>query len=70
MAPQANNNHITCHFKLEKETKGAIRYMQVDGEGNSYGAEAGAELGSVYIRKSAFKDGSVPQKITMVIQPE
>jgi hypothetical protein len=70
MAPQENNNNITCHFKLEKETKGAIRYMQVDGEGKQYGAEAGAELGSVYIRKSAFKDGSVPQSITMIIQPD
>jgi hypothetical protein len=70
MAPQADNNHITCHFKLEKETNGALRYMQVTEEGKPYGAEAGAELGSVYVRRTAFKDGSVPQKLTMIIQPE
>ena len=63
----AGNGSFTCYFKLEKETKGAVRYMQVDEQGNQYGAEAGAELGSVYIRKTAFKDGTSPAKITMVI---
>jgi hypothetical protein len=63
----ANNGSFTCHFKLEKETKGAIRYMQVDEQGNPHGVDAGAQLGSVYIRKSAFKDGAAPAKITMVI---
>lgn len=68
--PSDNNNQITCHFQLEKETKGAIRYMQVTDDGKAFGIEAGAQLGSVYIRKSAFKDGSVPQRLTMTIAPE
>jgi hypothetical protein len=62
----SNGNGFTAHFKVEKETKGAVRYMQVTKDGKDYPQAAGAELGSVYIRKTAFK-GETPERITMVV---
>jgi hypothetical protein len=41
----------------------------VDTDGNEKNANAGGELGSVYIRKSAFPK-AVPQKIKMVVTEE
>jgi hypothetical protein len=37
-------------FKLEKETKGALRYQEVDEKGESL-----AKIGTLYVRKSAFE---------------
>lgn len=35
---------LTLSFKLEKETKGAVRYTQTDGE----------QVGTIYLRKAAL----------------
>ena len=41
---------IEVRFKLEKETKGALRYQEVDEKGESL-----AKIGTLYVRKSAFE---------------
>lgn len=63
------NGSFTCHFNLwkEKETKGTHRYQQVSADGAPYDVQAGAEFGSLYIRKSAFKNGA-PEKITVTVE--
>jgi hypothetical protein len=40
-------------FKLEKETKGALRYQEVDEKGEAI-EQAWAKIGTLYVRKSAF----------------
>jgi hypothetical protein len=52
---------IEARFKLEKETKGAPRYQEVDEEGEVI-EQAGTKIGTLYLWKSAFERGaSFPQ---------
>jgi hypothetical protein len=48
---------IDVRFKLEKETKGALRYQEVD-EKNEVIEQAWAKIGTLYVCKSAFERGS------------
>lgn len=57
---------VTASFKLERETKNAVRYMEVDGAGNEKALDAGAAIGTLYVRKSAFKDGT-PETFTLTL---
>ena len=43
---------MEVRFKLEKETKGALRYQEVDDTGKAV-EQAGNKIGILYIRKSA-----------------
>jgi hypothetical protein len=43
---------IEVRFKLEKETKGALRYQEVDEKGEVI-EQAWAKIGTLYVRKSA-----------------
>jgi hypothetical protein len=45
---------IEVQFKLEKETKGALRYQEVDEKGEAI-EQAWAKIGTLYVRKSAFE---------------
>jgi hypothetical protein len=45
---------IEVRFKLEKETKGALRYQEVDDKGEVI-EQAWAKIGTLYMRKSAFE---------------
>ena len=47
---------MQVRFKLEKETKGALRYQEVDDKGEPI-EQAWAKIGTFYIRKSAFERG-------------
>ena len=47
---------MEVRFKLEKETKGALRYQEVDDKGEPI-EQAWAKIGTFYIRKSAFERG-------------
>ena len=47
---------IEVQFKLEKETKGALRYQEVDEKGEAI-EQAWAKIGTLYVRKSAFERG-------------
>jgi hypothetical protein len=44
-------------FKLEKQTKGALRYQEVDPKGEVI-EQAWAKIGTLYLRKSAFERGT------------
>lgn len=56
-------------FIFERETKGAVRYMEVDAQGKALEMSSGAQIGTLYIRKSALpKTGGIPQHITMDVQ--
>lgn len=59
--------NITLFFIVEKETKGAVRYKEVDGAGNDAFSPA---VGTLYVRKSAMSAGKIPQKLTVTISAE
>jgi hypothetical protein len=44
-------------FKLRNETKGALRYEEIDDTGSLVSVENGAKIGTLYIRKSAMVAG-------------
>ena len=56
------------HFKLEKETRGALRYLEVDENGEVI-EQAWAKIGSLYVRKSAFeRDAAYPQALRIIVE--
>jgi hypothetical protein len=55
----------TIHFKFEKETKGAVRYKEVNEDGSEIFGEG--VIGSLYVRKSALP-GKVLDKLTITIK--
>lgn len=40
-------------FRLERETKGALRYEELGGDGNPVEIGEGAQIGTLYVRKDA-----------------
>jgi hypothetical protein len=52
---------ITAQFVLERETKGALRYQEVDEQGAPI-EQVWAKIGTLYIRKTAFERGTEPPK--------
>jgi hypothetical protein len=51
-------------FIVEKETKGAVRYKEVD----DAGADAFAPIvGTLYLRKSGMPGGKIPQNVSVTI---
>jgi hypothetical protein len=57
----------TVRLKLEKETKGALRYMEVDPHGNVEVDLADALIGTLYVRKSAML-GETPTVIDVTVK--
>jgi hypothetical protein len=56
---------IEVRFKLEKETKGALRYQEVDEKGE----QAWAKIGTLYVRKSVFERGAAfPQLLRVTVE--
>jgi hypothetical protein len=53
-------------FTMLKETKGAIRYQEVDSSGRPIELEA-ATIGTLYVRKSAIA-GPIPQTLTITVE--
>lgn len=58
-------------FVLEKETKGAVRYQEVDEAGNP--KDKGYLMGTVYLRKDAliaeaFSSDRFPQAFTLELE--
>lgn len=41
-------------FDFEYETKGAVRYQEIDADGNPLKIGKGASIGTLYIRKEAL----------------
>jgi hypothetical protein len=59
---------MKVRFKLEKETKGALRYQEVDDKGEVI-EQAWAKIGTLYMRKSAFERGRAwPQELRVTIE--
>jgi len=56
---------IDARFKLEKETKGALRYQEIDDKGEVI-EQAWAKIGTLYLRKSAFERGTLFPQILRV----
>jgi hypothetical protein len=44
---------ITATFKLDEETKGALRYQEIDTDGNRVTSGL-MQMGTVYLRKTAL----------------
>jgi hypothetical protein len=58
---------IQARFRLEKETKGAVRYQEVNEQGEP--EEMREKIGSLYMRKTAFERGaSLPQVLHVTIE--
>jgi hypothetical protein len=57
---------ITLHFKLEKETKGAVRFQECNADGTDV---FDAKIGTLYVRKSAMP-GRVLHKLTVTVKGE
>lgn len=56
-------NSAKVSFTKEKETKGAVKYQELDAKGQP--VQGGDYvIGNLYIRKTAF-NGSFPEKITV-----
>jgi hypothetical protein len=47
---------IDVRFRFERETKGALRYAEIDDKGEVI-EQAWAKVGTMYLRKSAFERG-------------
>lgn len=63
-------------FSLEKETPGALRYLEIDSDGTPLKNDvSGAHIGTLYIRKwimngsLKFNGGKVPDKLVVDVQP-
>lgn len=52
-------------FKFEKETKGAVRYQEVDPDGQPAFAP---KIGTLYVRKSALPSRDIPQGVTITVE--
>jgi hypothetical protein len=58
---------IEARFKLEKETKGAVRYHEVDEKGEI--EQTSAKIGALYLRKTAFERGEAyPQSLRVIVE--
>lgn len=58
------------HMKLDKETRGAVRYAEIDARGSKISTDAeNVVLATVYVRKTALKrwlgDDSIPKSLTV-----
>lgn len=53
-------------MKFERETKGAVRFQEVDSNGNAVEVVDGV-IGTLYVRKTAL-GGKVPTTLTLTIQ--
>ena len=60
--------HMKAKFKLEHETKGALRFQEVDSNGKPYESPnaLGCIVGTLYVRKSAF-NGETPKQLLIEI---
>lgn len=58
--------NVTLHFVPERETKGAVRFKEVNADGTDV---FDAKIGTLYIRKSAM-GGKIPQRVAVAITAE
>lgn len=58
---------LDIKFKFEKETPGAVRFQEVDEDGNTKSLADGATVGTLYIRKTAL-GGVKPSTLEVTIK--
>lgn len=58
---------FVVNMVLERDTKGAVRYQEVDEKGGNKDIAQGARIGTLYIRKSAFDGKPIPKAIEVTI---
>jgi hypothetical protein len=65
------NGAFDVHFAIERETKGAIRYTEVASatDATPVAIEGGAKVGTFYLRKSSFRRGRYPKRLSVRIRP-
>ena len=61
---KSQNSKFTVPFLLERETKGAVRYMEVDDKGKPI--QEDFKIGILYVRKSAF-GAKIPERLTITV---
>lgn len=59
--------HIV-HFKIEKQTKGTLRFQEIDDTGAGVDFQE-AKIGVLYVRKTSFKGGKFPEMLKVSIEP-
>lgn len=66
-----SNNH-TVKFALEYDTKGAVRFVEVDDKGNPKKTDnENAVIGTLYFRKKGAKlNGNLPKGATLEVKFE
>ena len=63
-APVATSKNVK--FNFERETPGAVRFQEVDSTGRALKSDMdGALVGTLYLRKQALGDGTVPKSVTV-----
>ena len=65
MVAKKSNGNTVLHFTLEKETKGALRYKEVDVAGNEV-PQGKFIMGTSYLRKSGVE--GMPKNFTMTLE--
>lgn len=64
----AARNQKVLRMRLDKETKGAVRYQEIDEHGGKIGTDIeGALLVSVYLRKTALREWQGNSKIPKML---
>lgn len=58
--------NITIKFHKERETKGAVRYQEIDQNGIALGMQESV-VGTLYIRKNKIV-GNIPERIELTIK--
>ncbi len=61
-----NNGSIVLSFAVEKETKNAVRFMEVDDAGKQVEADK-AKIGTLYVKKTAFEGGKWPTTLAVTL---
>lgn len=65
---KSNGTTVTCSFLFERETKGAVRYQEINAQGEPISTNDGAKIGTLYLRKSAL-GSDIPQKVSVSVTP-
>lgn len=64
----SRKNITTVKLNLEKETKGAVRYHEINADGEFITDFRAGAVGTLYIRKDVFSDENYPKQIELSIR--
>lgn len=61
------SNEKTATMVVEKETRGAVKYQEVNGSGEPLEmSDPACVMGQAYVRKNAF-NGKIPKRVTIMV---